>query len=202
MSERVTGSWLARYHRVRTGRARVSQNQGWNQPQGQPPYGQQPPPAGQPPQWGAPPPAAAPPGSTKQCATCGTVIDARAIDCPRCGVRQPDAVYQEPKNRPIAIVLALLLGSFGIHRFYVGPISWGIAYLIFFWTGIPGILAWLEAIYWLTRSDVEWAQKYGGPVTQSNGCAIGCLWALAVLPLIGIVLAVAIVLLAVPLAVL
>ena len=180
----------------------MSQNQGWGQPQGQPPYGQQPPPAGQPPQWSAPPPAGAPTGPTKYCATCGTVIDARAIDCPRCGVRQPDAVYQEPKNRPIAIVLALLLGSFGVHRFYVGPISWGIAYLLFFWTGIPGILAWLEAIYWLTRSDVEWAQKYGGPVTESNGCAIGCLWALAVLPLIGIVLAGAIVLLAVPLAVL
>ena len=79
-------------------------------------------------------------------------------------MRQPDVVYQEPKNRPIAILLALLLGSFGIHRFYVGPIAWGIAYLVFFWTGIPGLLAWLEAIYWLTRSDVEWAQKYGGPV--------------------------------------
>jgi len=168
----------------------VSQNQGWSQPQGQPPYGQQPPPPGQPPQWGAPPPAGAPPGSTKQCATCGTVIDARAVDCPRCGVRQPDAVYQEPKNRPIAILLALLLGSFGIHRFYVGPISWGIAYLIFFWTGIPGFLAWLEAIYWLTRSDAEWAQKYGGPVQESNGCAIGCLWGIALLGLIGLGLSV------------
>ena len=26
-----------------------------------------------------------------------------------------------------------LLGGFGIHRFYVGPISWGVVYLIFFW---------------------------------------------------------------------
>ena len=93
-------------------------------------------------------------------------------------------VYQDPKSRPLAIVLALLLGGFGIHRFYVGPISWGIAYLIFFWTGIPAFLGWLEALYWLTRNDVEWARKYGGPVRQSNGAAIGCLWALAILPLL------------------
>lgn len=186
----------------------MSQNQGWGQPpQGQAPYGQQPPPAGQqpppqqpPPQWGAPPPPDPSGRPTKYCATCGSVIDAAATDCPRCGNRQPDAVYKEPKNRPIAIVLALLLGSFGIHRFYVGPISWGVAYLLFFWTGVPGLLAWLEAIYWLTRSDVEWAQKYGGPVQESNGCAIGCLWALAILPLIGIILAGFAILLAVPLA--
>jgi TM2 domain-containing membrane protein YozV len=103
-------------------------------------------------------------------------------------VRQSDAAYREPKSRPIAILLALLLGGFGVHRFYVGPTSWGIAYLVFFWSGIPGLLGWLEAIYWLTRSDVEWAQKYGGPVQQSNGLAIGCLWILALLPLIVLVL--------------
>ncbi len=170
----------------------MTQNQGWGQPPSGPGWEQQqqpgPPPGQQPPQWGAPPPPSQPGGPTKYCPTCGSVIDARALDCPRCGVRQADTVYQEPKNRPIAILLALLLGGFGIHRFYVGPISWGVAYLVFFWTGIPQFLAWLEAIYWLTRSDVEWAQKYGGPVRESNGCAIGCLWALALLGVIGIVL--------------
>jgi TM2 domain-containing membrane protein YozV len=112
------------------------------------------------------------------------------MDCPRCGVRQPDVIYREPKSRPLAIVLALLLGGFGIHRFYVGPTSWGIAYLVFFWTGIPQFLAWLEAIYWLTRSDVEWAAMYGGPVRPSNGLALGCLWLLALLPIILVVLAI------------
>jgi TM2 domain-containing membrane protein YozV len=99
-------------------------------------------------------------------------------------------VYGEPKSRPIAILLALLLGSFGIQRFYVGPISWGVAYLIFFWTGIPGFLAWLEAIYWLTLSDADWARKYGGPAQQSNGLALGCLWILALLPILAIILTV------------
>ena len=187
----------ARYHRFTQGGTTVSQNQGWGQPpsqsgwdqqqqppspQGQPP-GQQPP-GQQPPQWGAPPPPNQGGWQTKQCPSCGSAIDANAMDCPRCGVRQPDAVYREPKSRPIAILLALLLGNFGIHRFYVGPTSWGIAYLLFFWTGIPGILGWLEALYWLTRNVVEWAMKYGGPVHKSNGAAIGCLWILALLPLL------------------
>ncbi len=177
----------------------MSQNQGWGQPQDQGGWGQQqpppmPPPGGQqPPQWGAPPPPGQSSFPTKYCPSCGSVIDAKAVDCPRCGVRQSDVVYQEPKSRPLAILLALLLGGFGIHRFYVGPVSWGIAYLIFFWTGIPGFLGWLEGIYWLTRSDTEWAQKYGGPVRQSNGVAIGCLWVLALLPIIGLILLVVLV---------
>ncbi len=175
----------------------MSQNQGWGQqPYGGQPQGQQQPPppqpGQQPPQWGAPPPPSSQPGwGSKYCPSCGSTIDARAVDCPRCGVRQPDAVYQEPKSRPLAIVLALLLGGFGIHRFYVGPVVWGVIYLIFFWTGIPGFIAWLEALYWLTRNDVEWAQKYGGPVQKSNGVAIGCLWIVALLPFILIVLALA-----------
>jgi TM2 domain-containing membrane protein YozV len=180
------------------------------QPPGQPPPGQQPspwqqqpsqqPPGQQPPQWGAPPPPSQGGWPTKHCPSCGTAIDASAVDCPRCGARQPDAVYQEPKNRPIAILLALLLGAFGIQRFYVGPVAWGIAYLVFFWTGIPQFLAWLEAIYWLVIGDVQWAQKYGAPVRKSNGLAIGCLWVLALLPLLVIVLAGVMILLAVPLA--
>ena len=186
-----------------------NQGQGWGQqPPGQQPPSQQPSsqqPSSQPPQgsWTSQPPPPPPSQSgwpTKYCQSCGATIDARAENCPSCGVRQYDATSVETKSRPLAIVLALLLGGFGIHRFYLGPISWGIAYLVFFWTGIPAFLAWLEAIYFLTRSDAEWAQKYGGRVQESNGCAIGCLWALALLPLIGIVLAGAAILFAIPLA--
>jgi len=170
---------------------------GW----GAPPAGQQPPPPSgqQTPGWGAPP--SVPVGPSKYCQSCGAVIAASAPVCPNCGARQADVVYEEPKNRPIAILLALFLGAFGIHRFYVGPIAWGVAYLVFFWTGIPAFLAWLEAIYWLSRSDVEWAQKYGGPVREANGCAIGCLWVLALLPLIGLLFLGGLFVLAIPFAV-
>lgn len=170
----------------------MTQNEGWGQPPNQSGWGQQqqqnPPPGQQPPQWQPAPGPGGQSGGTKHCPSCGSVIDANAVDCPRCGVRQPDVVYQESKSRAVAILLALFLGGFGIHRFYVGPISWGVAYLVFFWTGIPQLLAWLEAIFWLTRSDVEWAMKYGGPVRQANGLAIGCLWILALLPILAIIL--------------
>ena len=97
------------------------------------------------------------------------------------------------KDRALAVLLALLLGNFGVHRFYLGQIAWGVGYLIFFWTGVPGFIAWLEAIYFLTRSNEDWAATYGGPGKPANGCAIGCLWILALLPLLAIGLIVALI---------
>jgi TM2 domain-containing membrane protein YozV len=155
----------------------VTQNQGWDQPPNQSGWGQQPqqPPPGQPQQPPPPPPPGQQPPYWQP---------------PPGPGGYGGGVYQESKSRPLAILLALLLGGFGIHRFYVGPISWGIAYLVFFWTGIPAFLGWLEAIYWLTRNDVEWAAKYGGPVRRSNGLALGCLWIVALLPILAILLAI------------
>ncbi len=177
------------------------QGSGWGAPSGgqppagqppayQPPTGQQPP-DDQPPQWAPPPPSTQTGWPTKYCPACGSTIDARAETCPRCGVGQHGVVAGETKRRPVAIVLALLLGGFGIHRFYLGNIAWGIAYLVFFWTGIPGFIAWLEALYYQTRSNEEWARLYGGPVKQPSGAAIGCLWLVALLPLILIALTIA-----------
>jgi TM2 domain-containing membrane protein YozV len=156
-----------------------SQGSGWPPPpQGQPAPNQDP-------GWGSAPPGQ--PGyPSKFCHACGSAIDARAAMCPRCGVQQVGPGLGPGKDRALAVLLALLLGNFGVHRFYLGHIAWGVAYLVFFWTGIPGIIAWFEAIYFLTRSDADWAATYGGPVKAPNGCAIGCLWILALLPLLAI----------------
>ena len=156
---------------------------GWSLSQ---PYQQSPPPP--PPTqspWNAGPPPQGQDGwPSKYCPSCGGSIDSRAQICPKCGVRQPTGPMGEVKSRPLAIVLALLLGGFGIHRFYLGPTAWGIAYLVFFWTGVPALLAWFEALYFLTRSNEDWAAKYGGQVQQPSGGAMGCLWILALLPLL------------------
>src|SRR4029077_7481510 len=103
------------------------------------------------------------------------------------------AAYAAPqptggKSRVAAIVLALFLGWLGIHKFYLGKVALGVIYLLFFWTGIPGFIAWIEAILYLATSDAEWARKYGGPVERTPGIAIGCLWLLALLPLLSVVL--------------
>jgi TM2 domain-containing membrane protein YozV len=95
------------------------------------------------------------------------------------------------KDRIAAAALALWLGGFGVHKFYLGRTGLGVLYLIFFWTGIPGLIAWIEGITYLAKSNEAWAQEYGGPVQTPNGAAIGCLWLVAVLPLLGILAIVA-----------
>ena len=65
------------------------------------------------------------------------------------------------KNRIVAALLAFFLGGFGVHKFYLGRIGWGIVYLIFFWTFIPAIIAFIEFIIYLCTSDEDFARKYG-----------------------------------------
>lgn len=48
------------------------------------------------------------------------------------------------KNPTSAILLALFLGGVGGHKFYMGQTGLGILYLLFCWTYIPGIVAFVE----------------------------------------------------------
>lgn len=65
------------------------------------------------------------------------------------------------KSRVTAGVLAILLGSLGIHKFYLGKIGQGIIYIIFSWTGIPGLLGLIEGILYLVKTDEEFNKIYG-----------------------------------------
>ncbi|MCJ1656540.1 TM2 domain-containing protein [Staphylococcus sp. NRL 16/872] len=58
-------------------------------------------------------------------------------------------------NKIIYIVLAVFLGSFGVHKFYAGKNMSGILHLAFFWTGIPHIIAIISAILTLLRPADE-----------------------------------------------
>jgi TM2 domain-containing membrane protein YozV len=58
------------------------------------------------------------------------------------------------------MLLSLFLGALGVHRFYLGrPLS-GIFYLVFFWTLIPALLAFLEVFRLGLMSDEEFHRKY------------------------------------------
>jgi TM2 domain-containing membrane protein YozV len=57
-------------------------------------------------------------------------------------------------------LLALFLGGFGIHKFYLGQTALGVLYLVFFWTFIPAIVAFVEAIILLSMSDDEFNRRY------------------------------------------
>ncbi len=65
-------------------------------------------------------------------------------------------------NRVVAALLAILLGSFGIHKFYLGEIGWGIAYLLFSWTFLPGLVGIIEGILYLCMTDDQFQHRYGG----------------------------------------
>jgi TM2 domain-containing membrane protein YozV len=64
------------------------------------------------------------------------------------------------KSRVSAALFAILLGSFGAHKFYMGDTGLGVLYLVFFWTGIPGIVGIIEGILYLTKTDQEFAIQY------------------------------------------
>lgn len=49
------------------------------------------------------------------------------------------------KNRYTAAALAFFLGGLGAHKFYLGKWT-GIFYLIFCWTYVPSIIAFIECI--------------------------------------------------------
>lgn len=94
------------------------------------------------------------------CRACGAPIDPRAEICVHCGVRQRPIVVRSPKSRITAGLLALFLGGFGIHRFYLGQPVLGILYLLFFWTFIPAMVAFVEALVFFFSSDAAFDAKY------------------------------------------
>jgi TM2 domain-containing membrane protein YozV len=73
-------------------------------------------------------------------------------------------------NRLVASLLALFLGALGIHKFYIGAKRAGIIMLLVFifgWVfglGVPSliivIIALIEGIIYLTRTDEDFYQTY------------------------------------------
>jgi TM2 domain-containing membrane protein YozV len=55
-------------------------------------------------------------------------------------------------------MLALLLGGFGIHQFYLGNTRAGIFMVLFCWTGIPSAIAIGQGIRYLKMTDDAFAQ--------------------------------------------
>lgn len=101
----------------------------------------------------------------KFCSDCGEAIKLKAELCPHCGCRQKGAastLAPNGKSRIATALLAFFLGAFGVHKFYLGQIGRGFLYLLFFWTAIPAIIAFVEFIIFLVMSDEEFVAKYGG----------------------------------------
>ena len=63
-------------------------------------------------------------------------------------------------NRTIAILLALFLGGFGAHKFYMGKPGLGLLYFFFCWTYIPSVIALIELIIYAVISEKEFQKRY------------------------------------------
>jgi TM2 domain-containing membrane protein YozV len=51
------------------------------------------------------------------------------------------------RDEVVGILLALFLGSFGVHHFYLRRIGLGILYCCFCWTGLTTILGFIECFF-------------------------------------------------------
>ncbi len=70
------------------------------------------------------------------------------------------------KNKLAAGLLGIFLGGLGIHKFYLGQTGRGILYLVFFWTGIPAIIGFIEGIVLIAESDEAFDRKYNHGVSS------------------------------------
>lgn len=68
--------------------------------------------------------------------------------------------FPSMKEKNIAGLLALFLGIFGIHRFYLGQKGLGFMYLIFMWTGIPAIIGLIDAYIFFSMDQDTFDIKY------------------------------------------
>ena len=73
-----------------------------------------------------------------------------------------DQELEEAHNKKIvAGILGILLGCWGIHKFYLGYTTAGIIMLVlFFVCGISGLIGLIEGILYLTKSDEEFYRTY------------------------------------------
>jgi TM2 domain-containing membrane protein YozV len=63
-------------------------------------------------------------------------------------------------KRILAGVLALVVGGFGVHKFFLGYTTAGVLQILLSCLGVGGIIALVEGIIYLTKTDEEFIQTY------------------------------------------
>lgn len=69
------------------------------------------------------------------------------------------------KSNVVAGLLGIFVGGIGIHKFYMGKWIQGLIYLLFFWTGIPMIVGFIEGIIYLVEDQENFNYRVKGKPT-------------------------------------
>ncbi len=73
--------------------------------------------------------------------------------------QQAPAYAPAPKSRVTAGLFALLLGGLGVHKFYLNKAGLGVLYILFCWTFVPAVIAFIEGIIYLTQDDATFGRN-------------------------------------------
>jgi hypothetical protein len=101
-----------------------------------------------------------PANGTGYCQNCGEPTDAEAIVCVKCGARLTSA-GEGQKSKIVAGILGILVGGFGVHRFYLGFIGIGIVQIVvtLVTCGAGSLWGFIEGILILTGNFDKDAKK-------------------------------------------
>ena len=105
------------------------------------------------------------------CGACGVKTKDNQIVCLKCGVSLGGSLAGSSsgeKSKIIACLLALFLGTIGVHKFYLGYNTQGIIMLLCGTVGwilflppiVMAIIALIEAIMYISKSDEEFQEIY------------------------------------------
>lgn len=63
-------------------------------------------------------------------------------------------------SKAVLLLVTFFFGGIGAHKFYLGKWWQGALYLVFFWTGIPALIALVEFIVYCFTSEERLNEKY------------------------------------------
>ncbi len=97
----------------------------------------------------------------RYCPSCGSKLNEQTLSCSKCDASFPLEIKPSKKSGKTALFLCVLLGIFGVHRFYVGKIITGIINLCTL--GLFGIWVLIDLIL-ITQNKFK----------DNKGCIVLC----------------------------
>lgn len=95
------------------------------------------------------------------CLSCGVPTEASMPNCSSCGTQQNFRVgFTVGKSKVVAGLLAIFLGGFGAHRFYLGQPKLAFLYIgALFIFGVSALVGFFEGVRYLLMKDAKFVEE-------------------------------------------